>query len=161
LAPAGHAQPKSLQARQHFCDEVRQLYEIVDKVERQTVEARGVQPGEIAHNRIRIPNRTISPACQDAPLYLVCAVAPQQALRVGARAGVACVQVGQMPDGSPVSVIHDVLDVVIGFLLGGAADNANRRPNLDLATVFTRQALGLRNTRTTGFGRVDTIKVHI
>src|SRR5439155_17640269 len=62
---------------------------------------------------------------------------------------------------SPVSVVDNALDIGIGFLLSRAADDANGRPDLDVATTLTRQALRLRDALDTGFGRVHAIEVHI
>ena len=83
---------------------------------------------------------------------------PSGSVRV---AGVARVHVGEISQRSPVGVVDDVLDVVLGFLLGRSADNANRRPDLDVAAALTRQSLGLRDALDTGLGRVHAIEVHI
>ena len=65
-------------------------------------------------------------------------------------AGVALVHVGEISQCSPVGVVDDVLDIVIGFLLGRAADDDYGRPDLDDAPTLTRQALGLRDALDTG-----------
>src|SRR5262245_5527377 len=144
-------QPQPLQPWQDLGGEIRQLGEIVDKVERQAVETRRVQSGEFPGYSVRITNRTVGSTRQDTPLNAVGAATSQYALRVGACAGVARVGLGQIAYSAPIGVVDDVLHVVIGFLLGRAADNAHGRPELDVATVLTRQALGLCDALDTGF----------
>src|SRR5262245_14690122 len=89
-------QSEPLQSRQDGFGKVWQFCEIVHKVERQTVETHSVQPGEFLGDRIWITNDTVGSARQGPPLYHVGPAASQQALRVGARAGVALVHVGEI-----------------------------------------------------------------
>ena len=161
LASRCDAQPEPLQPRQDGCGEIRQFCEIIDKVERQAIETRGLQPGEFLGDSVWSTNDTVGAACQGPPLYRVCAATPQQALRVGPRAGIALVHVGEISQRSPVGVIDDVLDVVIGFLLGRSADDANGRPDLDVAPTLTRQPFRLSDALNTGLGCVDAIEVHV
>ena len=68
---------------------------------------------------------------------------------------------GQVPDRAPVGVVDDVLDVVVGFFLGGAADDADGRPHLNRAPVRACESLRLRDTRGARLRRLDRIEVHV
>src|SRR3989442_7767212 len=68
---------------------------------------------------------------------------------------------GEISDRSPVGVVEDILEVVIGLLLGGTADDAHGRPHLDGATALTRQSLGLGDAPGTGLWCFDRVEMHI
>src|SRR5207248_11350750 len=108
-------------------------------------------------DHIWITSDTVGTARQGASLRRVGAAAAQQSLRVGTRAGVALVHVGEIAQSSPVGVVDDVLNVIIGFLPSWSADDAHGRPALDGATTLMRQALCLRNALDTGLGCVHAI----
>src|SRR2546425_5429691 len=68
---------------------------------------------------------------------------------------------GEISDRSPVGVVEDILEVVIGLLLGGTADDAHGRPHLDVATALTRQSLGLGDAPGTGLWCFDRVEMHV
>jgi hypothetical protein len=55
-------------------------------------------------------------------------------------------------------VVDDVLKVVVGFLLGGPADDADGRPHLDVVSVLPSESLGLGDARGADLGRVDRVE---
>jgi hypothetical protein len=154
-------QPESLQSRQDFGSKIRQFGEIINEVERQTLETRGVEPDKLLGDRVRIPNSTVGPARQYPALNLTCATAPEHALRVGATLSVARMHIVEISQRSPIGVVDNVSYVVLGFLQGGPTDNAYRRPDLDSAPLFTRQTLRLSNALTAILGCVDPIEVQV
>src|SRR5438552_8638694 len=68
---------------------------------------------------------------------------------------------GEISDRAPVGVVEDILEVVIGLLLGGTADDAHGRPHLDGATALTRQSLGLGDAPGTGLWCFDRVEMHV
>src|SRR5438034_8703557 len=82
-------------------------------------------------------------------------------LGIGPPAAFLRVQVGEIADRAPVGVLDDVLKVVIGLLLRGAADDSHRRPHLDVAAVLTGKAFGLGDTWGAGFGCLDCVEMHV
>src|SRR2546427_5675052 len=68
---------------------------------------------------------------------------------------------GEISDRSPVGVVEDILEVVIGLLLGGTADDAHGRPHLDVATALTRESLGLGDAPGTGLWCFDRVEMHV
>src|SRR5436309_2158949 len=68
---------------------------------------------------------------------------------------------GEISDRSPVGVVDNILEIIIGLLLGGTADDAHGRPHLDVATTLTRQSLGLGDAAGTGLWCFDRVEMHI
>src|SRR4030095_13368421 len=86
--------------------------------------------------------------------------AVREPLRIRRLAPFLRVQVGQISDRSPVGVIDDVLEVVVGLPLGRATDDADRRPHLNLPTPRPRQSLGLGDAGGAGFPRLPHVQAH-
>src|SRR5215510_4719188 len=66
-----------------------------------------------------------------------------------------------MSDRAPIGALDDVLEIVVGFFLRGATDDADRRPYLDVAAALEGQALGLGDARGAGFGSLHRVEVHV
>ena len=120
-----------------------------------------MQTSEFLGYEVRLSNSAISPTGQHASLNRTLTRSPEHALQICAVAGIPSMRVSQVAECAPIGVVDDVADVLFSFLLTGTAHDTHRRPNLNVAAMFTRQALRLCNTLDAGFWRVNPIEVHI
>src|SRR5206468_11124088 len=118
------------------------------------------KPGEVPHDAVWITDDAVRPARERSSLGRV-APAVNRALGIGPWATVLRMHLGQISDRSLVGMVDDVLDVLIGFFLGRATDDADGRPHLNFAPVRARESLRLRDASGTRLRRLDRIEVHV
>ena len=120
----------------------------------------GLESRELPHDRVGITHDAVRPTREGPPRDRVVG-AVHEALRIRRLAPFLRVQVGQIADRSPVGVIDDVLEVVVGLPLSRAADDADRRPHLDVAAALARQSLGLGDTGGAGLRSLHRVEVQV
>src|SRR5215813_8334105 len=97
------AEPEALESRQHLDGEIRQLLQVVHEVDGQAVEPRRSQPREFLRDRIGIAHDAVRPAREGAAGGGIAATV-YLALRIVLAASLLRVQIGQIPNCSPVGV---------------------------------------------------------
>ena len=118
------------------------------------------EPGELPHDRVGITDDTVgTPRERSARERIVRAV--HEALGIGGRAAVLPLHLGQVSDRAEIRVVDDVSEIVVRILLRGPADDAHRRPHLDVAAALACQPLRLRDPIDARLGDVDRVEVHV